>query len=411
MNGVSTVTSDNTSSECPECGAGVKVQLEPTREFTLTELTESEVRNGEYFMCPMCEIAWDPNDDTQYEFPVMSSSPNGLLEEVSAGKAVEDTTQSNFRLLGYDDDGNLLLRDVGGLEFARADEFARPEKLEAQLGDVIKVAGSGYPNVIQKTLNALRPCYCINATVGKSPNSDTLEFDGEKPCDIVEAVPVGYAVDTEYIPEFANSVWEEDFTGHAPQGDVPQARRTLQVDGHPAADVYVFPKDLRDEQGVPLIAGMQRGVTHHLEKFTTNFTGAFTDGIIDVIFILPADRPYFAVYCLGGDCIELSHELRAALDLPVVHRGWEANRTQVYDIRYNPQYVERTMRDGSDVLVPKQNNTGMVDIETGNTNGRYFDVTPQPHELVVTVPDQEGQTEVARLRAPTSRVGQGLVNK
>lgn len=400
------MTVDNDVSECPECGATVKSKVDTDQNLTLSELTESDIRHREYFHCILCEVAWNTEERVPYEFPVMSSAPNGLLETISAGVGVEDSTRSNFRCLGYTEENNIILRDVGDLAFSRGDanSLTHPDKLENQLGDVIEVTGSGYPNSIQYPLNALRPGYCIDASIGTSTDGDNLEIDAQESFRIVEAVPVGYAIDTDYVPVFADTVWDEETVTQPSGSGVPQIRRTLHNKEGPAADVYVFPEGLEDERGVPLLAGMQRGLTHHLEKFTTNFTGVFSGGIIDVIFIDPADRPYFAVYCLGGDCLALSHELRADLNLPVVHRGWDAERTEIYDIRYNPHYVERTTVDGSDVLAPRQNGHGTVDIESGNATGNYFEVEPQPHELVVTVPDDEGRTEVARLRAPTARV-------
>lgn len=396
----------NSVSECPECGADVKSQLDLSHDLSFSKLTESDINSGEYFHCIICEIAWESEKREPCEFPMMSSSPSGMLEPVSSGKDIEDTVESNFRLLGYGDDNTLILRDVGDLAFARDESngIAHPEKLQSQLGDLIEVVRDGYPNTVQKTLNALRPGYCINATVGTPPNNETLEFDAQTPCRVAEAVPVEYAINTEFVPDFAQRVWDEDFTGAAPEGDIPQARRTLHNNQKPAADVYVFPKHIEDQHGVPLIAGMQRGHTHHIEKFTTNFTGVFTGGVIDVLFILPEDRPYFAVYCLGNDCIELSHELRADLGLPVVNRGWEADRTQIFDIRYNPKYVERRSVDGNDTLVSTENEDGVVDIESGNVTGEYFSVSPEPHELVVTIPSKNTGAEVARLRAPTARV-------
>lgn len=53
--------------------------------------------------------------------------------------------------------------------------------------------------------------------------------------------------------------------------------------GGSVADVYVFPKALQDEQEVPLLAGMQRGMTPNLERFTANFTGAFNGGVVNVL--------------------------------------------------------------------------------------------------------------------------------
>lgn len=401
------VTDENDVSECPECGASVKSKVEPNQDLTLSKLTESEIRQGEYFHCLLCEIAWSREKQVPHEFPVMSSAPNGYVEPITAGIEVHNSTRSDFRFLGYGEEDTIILRDVGDLAFSRGDpnSLTHPDKLENQLGEVIEVTGSGYPNDVQYILNALRPGYCINATIGTVTGEQILEIDAQESCEIVEAVPIGYAIDTDYVPVFADSVWDEDTIGQ-PSGDgVPQTRRTLHNESGPAADVYVFPSGLEDENGVPLLAGMQRGFTHHLEKFTTNFTGVFSGGIIDVIFIDPVEKPYFAVYCLGGDCLALSHELRADLGLPVVHRGWDADRTEIYDIRYNPHYVERTTMDGSDVLAPTQSGHGVVDIETGNASGSYFDVNPQPHELVVTVPDDGERTEVARLRAPTARVG------
>lgn len=407
MTGETNVTSDSTASRCPKCGGKVNSKLDQNQDFTFSELTETKVGEREYFHCFVCEIAWSPTKESVHGVPLMSSSPNGTLQPISAGKSVRDTTRSNYRLLAYGKENTLILRDVGDLAFSRGDPdgITHPDKLENQLGDVIEVTGSGYPNTIQYKLNALHPGYCIQATVGTSPADQTLQFDAQQPCRIVEAVPVDYAIDTEYVPVFADSVWDEDHIEAHSNGGIPQIRRTLHTDGIPAADVYVFPKRMTNEQGVPLIAGMQRGRTHHLEKFTTNFTGVFTGGVIDVIFIVPANKPYFAVYCLGGDCLALSHELRAELDLPVVHRGWDADRTELYDIRYNPHYVKRTTLDDSDVLVPEQSGHGVVDIETGQASGDYFSVSPQPHELVVTVPDGRSRTEIARLRALTARVG------
>jgi hypothetical protein len=400
------VTDNNDVSECPECGAGVKSKIEPNQDLTLLELTESEIRQGEYFHCLLCEVAWSEDERVTYEFPVMSSAPNGYLEPISAGTEVHDSTQSNFRLLGYGEDNTIILRDVGDLAFSRGDpnSLTHPDKLENQLGEVIEVTSSGYPNDIQYTLNALRPGYCINATIGTAGGEQTLEIDARESCRIVEAVPVGYAIGTDYVPVFADTVWDDETINQPPGNGVPQTRRTIHNESGPAADVYVFPSGLQDENGVPLLTGMQHGLTHHLEKFSTNFTGVFNGGIIDVIFIDPSNRPYFAVYCLGGDCLALSHELRADLGLPVVHRGWDADRTEIYDIRFNPHYVERTTVNGSDVLAPQQSGHGVVDIESGNATGSYFEVTPQPHELVVTAPDDGKRIEVARLRAPTARI-------
>lgn len=393
-------------SECPECGAGVKVQLDQDHDLTLSELTEENLQQGEYFFCPVCQIAWGANERTPYELPTLSSGPNGFLSDISSGIGISNGTTSNYRLLGYNDDGYMMLRNVGDLAFARDDSPGPPlpRKLENQLGNVVAVKASGYPNAIQNLLNALRPGYCIHATIGESDESGGLEFDAQASCDIVEAVPVDYAVDTEYIPEFAETVWNEDFDPELTDGQIPHARRTLSRDGAPAADVYVFPKNLRDEEGVPLFAGMQRGKTHHLEKFTTNFTGTFTGGVIDVIFIAPTDRPYFAVYCLGGDCLELAHELRAALGLPVVHRGWDADRERVYDIRYNSHFVERTTKEDEDVLVPVADQSGTIYIESGTVEGEYFNARPEPHEIVVTVSDGAQTVEAARLRAPSARI-------
>jgi hypothetical protein len=300
-----------------------------------------------------------------------------------------------------------MLRDVGDLAFGSDTSPVHPgfEKLERQLGPVIQVAGSGYPKPLQDILNALRPCYCLRATVGESESEETLVIDATAPCEVVEAVPVDYAVGAEVVPEFAEEIWQEDFDGSAPPGDVPQARRTYHTDAGPSGDVYVFPMGLEDDQGVPLLAGMQRGKTHHLELFTTNFTGVFTGGVIDVIFVAPSNRPYFAVYCLGADCRDLAHHLRAELDLPVVHRGAEIDRTAIYDIRYNPRYVRRETDADKDVLLPIADRDGLIDIETGSVEGAYFQQQPQPGEVVVSVTEEGTETEVARLRAPSARVG------
>ena len=141
-----------------------------------------------------------------------------------------------------------------------------------------------------------------------------------------------------------------------------------------------------------------------MEKFTTDFTGAFDGGIVDVIFVSPADRPYFAAYCLGDDCLGLAHELRAELELPVVHRGWDADRTRVYDVRYNPLYVERVTENGTDRLVPSDDRDGAIDIGSGAVSGP-FEERPEPHELAVTVPAGGKSVEVARLGAPDGAGG------
>lgn len=398
--------SDQEVSECPECGVGVKVQLGSDQDLSLSELTKSDIRQGEYFFCPMCQLAWDADERIPYDLPTMSSGPGGFLSEVTSGKAVSEGRTSNYRLLGYNDEGELMLRNVGELAFARDNSAGptHPAKLETQLGEVFAVEGSGYPNSIQDVLNALRPGYCVHATIGESDDSGKLEFAAQDSCEIVEAVPVDYAVGSEYVPEFADSVWTENITESQPDGQIPHARGTFGAEGGPAADVYVFPKGIRNEHGVPLLAGIQRGMTHHLEKFTTNFTGAFNGGVVDVLFIAPSDRPYFAVYCLGADCLDLSHELRAELGLSVVHRGWDADRETVYDIRFNPHYVRRTMIQGEDVLIPVNGNDAIVNIETGKVDGDYFEFNPEPHEVVVTVSDEGKTVEVARLRAPSSRI-------
>lgn len=409
---VLSMSSDQDLSECPECGVGVKVQLEPDRDLTLSELTESDVRQGEYFFCPMCQIAWDAEDRTPYDLPMMSSGPSGFLSEITSGKAVSEGKASNYRLLGYSDEGKLMLRNVGDLAFARdsTDGPVHPGKLQNQLGEVVEVEGAGYPKSIQNVLNAIRPGYCVHATIGESEETGELEFAAQKSCEIVEAVPVNYVVETEYVPEFADAVWNEDFDHSQSDDQIPYARRTLHTEDGPAADVYVFPKGLRNEQGVPLLAGIQRGMTPHLEKFTTNFTGVFNGGVIDVIFIAPSERPYFAVYCLGGDCLDLSHELRAELELPVVHRGWDTDREEVYDIRYNPHYVKRAAKHGEDVLIPVNDEDAMINIESGTVDGDYFELNPEPHEVVVAVPDEEKTVEVARLRAPSSRLNDEAKN-
>ena len=60
---------------------------------------------------------------------------------------------------------------------------------------------------------------------------------------------MSYATATEYAPEFADAVWNEDFDPSQADGGIPHARRTMYVDGGPAADVYVFPSDLRNDRG------------------------------------------------------------------------------------------------------------------------------------------------------------------
>lgn len=102
------MSSDEDVSECPECGVGAKVKLEPDQDLTLSELTESDVRRGEYFFCPMCQIAWDAEERTPYDLPIMSSGPSGFLSEITSGKAVSEGKTSNYRLLGYNDEGKLM---------------------------------------------------------------------------------------------------------------------------------------------------------------------------------------------------------------------------------------------------------------------------------------------------------------
>jgi hypothetical protein len=400
------VPPNSRSSDCPECGAGVKVQLDADEDLGFSDLTESEVRQGDYFVCPMCQIAWDSDERSPYEFPTVSPGPDGLLSKPTSGNSLRNEKVSNFRQLGYTDDGDLILRDVGDLAFARDDSDGptSPRTLEDQLGPVIRVKSTGYPSSVQHILNALRPGYCVHGMVGESEESGQLEFAADETCEIVEAVPVEFVIDTEYIPEFADSIWQDDLVEEEIGEQIPHIRRTLHSDDGPAADVYVFPKGIRNEQGIPLIAAMQRGMTHHLEKFTTNFTGVFTGGVIDVLFIAPTNRPYFAVYCLGGDCLDLSHELRAELELPVIHRGWDADRSQVYDIRYNPLYVRRTTTDSEDILLPVNSDEGKINIEDGTVEGDYFELNPEPNEIVVTVSEGEKSVEVARLRAPSVRV-------
>lgn len=106
----------------------------------------------------------------------------------------------------------------------------------------------------------------------------------------------------------------------------------------------------------------------------------------------------------GGDCLDLSHELRAELELPVVHRGWEADRERAYDIRYNPHYVDKTTKHGDDVLVPTNDKDALINIESGTVEGEYFEFNPEPHEVVVTVSNEGKNVEVARLRAPSARI-------
>lgn len=405
---------DQQVSECPQCGVGVKKQLGTGQDLTLSELSESEVRQGEYFFCIMCQIAWDNSDRIPYDLPMMSSGPSGFLSGVTSGKAVSDGKTSNYRLLGYDDEGKLLLRDVGELAFARSDTDrpAPPSgKLESQLGEVVSVKRSGYPEAIQDVLNAIRPAYCIHATVGESEKSGELEFDAHELCCIVEAVPVNYALEAEYVPEFADAIWEADVDQSQFEDQIPQGRRTLHANGRPAADVYVFPKTLPNENNASLFGAMLSGRTHHLETFTTNFTGVFINGLIDVIFIAPTDRPYFVVYCLGGDCVDLSHELRAELELPVVHRGRDSDRNTVYDIRYNPHYVRRATEQGEDVLVLVNGEGGMINIESGTVEGDYFKCEKTIHEIVVTVSDAGTTVEVARLRAPSARINTGAEDR
>ncbi len=279
------------------------------------------------------------------------------------------------------------------------------EDMENQLGDVMEVTHSGYPQSIQTILNALRVGYCVHGTIGDTDNGDTLEFDAEEPCEIVEAVPVDYALETEFVPEVADKVWKTEFTESQSEGEIPQARVSVQGENGPAADVYVFPKELQVADGLSLLEAMGQGVTHHLEEFTANFTGAFEGGVIDVLFIAPADRPYFAVYSLGRDHIDLSHELRTELNLPVVHHGQKADPALVYDIRYNPHYVRRETSNSEDVLVAVGDEETIIDIEAGTVEGDAFEISPDSHELVVTGSENGKKIEIARLRAPTARLG------
>ena len=132
-------------SECPECGAGVKLGLDGSRDLAGTELTESDVRGGEYFLCPVCQVAWDVDKQTPYDVPVTSAGPGGGLSEATAGRSVSNGETSNYRLLGYGEEGELILRDVGELAFARDDSPGPtdPRKLERQLGEVLAVEASG----------------------------------------------------------------------------------------------------------------------------------------------------------------------------------------------------------------------------------------------------------------------------
>lgn len=205
----STMEPDPVVSQCLECKAHIKTQLDLDRDLSFTELTESDIRDGQYYFCPTCQIAWDIDERIAYDFPTMSSGPSGMVSEVTAGKAIIDGKTSNYRHLGYNDDGKVMLRDVGDLDFSRDNSVGPPDfsKLEDQLGDVIAVEATGYPNTIQHVLNAIRPGYCLYATIGESQSSGELEVAADNSCKIVEAVPVEYAVETDYIPEFADTVW------------------------------------------------------------------------------------------------------------------------------------------------------------------------------------------------------------
>lgn len=143
-----------------------------------------------------------------------------------SGKHVQGGIESNYRLLGYSEEGRLMLRDFGNLAFARdsSDGPAHPDELRNQLGEVVAVEGPRYPNSIQHVLSAIRPGYCVHATIGESEETSEPEFAAEHPCEVTEAVPADYAVETEYIPEFADMVWNDHFGQSQPDGQIPHAR-------------------------------------------------------------------------------------------------------------------------------------------------------------------------------------------
>lgn len=66
--------------------------------------------------------------------------------------------------------------------------------------------------------------------------------------------------------------------------------------------------------------------------------------------------------------------------------------------------MTRTELDGEDVLVPTNGDDGVINIDSGTVDGAKFDVTPGPHDIVVTVQDNSTTVEVARLRAPSARI-------
>lgn len=91
--------------ECPECGGGLKLAPDGSRDLAGTELTESDVRGGEYFLCPVCQVAWDVDERTPYDVPVTSAGPGGGLSEATAGRSVSNGETSDYRLLGYGGEG------------------------------------------------------------------------------------------------------------------------------------------------------------------------------------------------------------------------------------------------------------------------------------------------------------------
>lgn len=387
---------------------GVKLRLDAGHDFTLSELSCADVEQGEFFHCPICQIAWDAKERKPYDLPTFSPSPGGFLSDVTSGRSVSDTVSSKYRLLGYSDEGNLMLRDIGNVDLESINPMEEPieQAISQQLGDVFEVVGSGYPKPLQILLNALRSGYCLEASIGLSNNTSVHEIDVTESYDIVEAIPVDYAIEADFIPEFADDVWEQALEDTPSMAPFPSGVGTLENGHRPVSKVHVFPKEVRNEEGVPLIAGIQRGDTHHLELFTNDPGDQLFGDMIDVIFIAPKNRPYFAVYCISHGGLDLAHNLRAELDLPVVHRGRDAMRLRVFDIRYNPDYVTRLKDHDMDLLIPNSGANSKVDIATGEVEGDYFNVRSEPHEVVVTVNDDDRTIEVARLRAPSVRVDQ-----
>ncbi len=69
---------DDRVADCLKCGIGVKLQLEPDDDLQQTEVTEADIQQGDFFVCPNCQVAWEPNSGAVYAFPLMSSGLGGF---------------------------------------------------------------------------------------------------------------------------------------------------------------------------------------------------------------------------------------------------------------------------------------------------------------------------------------------